>query len=100
MKNYIFIIIVLLLSGCTTYEGAAYLKNDLSKMDCSENKLQKKRVNFKAAQDECMKHTVDDDYFKAGVSEATLTWIREVHRRTYQECMDMNGFSCSWDKWN
>lgn len=94
------IVSVLLLSSCTTYEGAAYIRADLDAMKCSNNSAQK-TIDINTAKADCMAYTVNpeaDEYLKAGVSVATIDWIREVHRRTYRECMDGKGFACSWYK--
>ena len=94
-KLAVILMVVLFFPACTTYEGAAYLKNSLEQMSCTES--QSPAPDFKTAKADCIKQTVDDEYFKAGVSETTLAWIKEVHRRTYKECMAKKGYACTWE---
>ena len=84
----------LALSSCTTYDGAAYIKKDLASLVCSHKSVQK--ADIKTATDDCIKSNVDDEYFKQGVSEATLDWIREAKRAAFRSCMSDKGFACSW----
>ena len=92
----LFLFPFILLAGCTTHEGAAYIRKDLDAMKC--NSLQP-NIDIKTAKTDCMKYTVNDEadeYLRGGVSIATIDWIKEVHRRTYQECMSKNGYGCQW----
>ena len=93
----IIIVTLLSLSGCTMYDGAAYLKNELDIMKCTESQPPKAQADFKTAKSDCINSIVDEEYFKAGVSSATIDWIKEVHRRTYQDCMGKKGYSCMWE---
>src|SRR3989339_1283633 len=84
----------LVLSGCTTYEGAAYIKKDLDSMACSSKSAQ--TTNMKTAKTDCIKDTVDEEFFKAGASIMVVDSIRGVNRYRYANCMADKGFFCTW----
>jgi PBP1b-binding outer membrane lipoprotein LpoB len=90
MKKIISIIfLITLLAGCTTYDGAAYIKADLEKMECSNNPAQ----DIKTA---CINGIIDEEFFKAGASIMTVDTLRSVDRYGYADCMKKKGFICSW----
>jgi hypothetical protein len=85
----------LILSSCTTYEGAAYIKNDLNNMTCSSNSAQT-NIDIKTAKADCIKGIVDEEYFKGGASYVTVDSIKSVDRYRYADCMRDKGFICGW----
>ena len=90
MKRIIItVFLIALLSGCTTYEGAAYIKDDLNRMECSNNPAQ----GVKTA---CINDIVDEEYFKGGAAYVTVDSIKEIDRWKYANCMGDKGFSCTW----
>ena len=100
MRKAAVLFLLLTLFGCTAYDGTAYIKKDLDAMKCSRNSTQP-NIDMESARTDCMNYTVNPEaveYLRTGVSIATIDWIKEVHRRTYQECMDGKGFVCDWER--
>ena len=68
-KAAVLFLLLALIAGCTTYEGAAYIKADLNRMECSRKSAQT-NIDIKTAKAYCMKYTVNDEadeYLRGGV---------------------------------
>jgi len=94
-KAVVLFLLFAFLSGCTTYDGAAYIKTDLARMECGIKPAQKS-VDIKTAKADCIKDIVDEEFFKGGASWVTVDSIRDVNRWRYSTCMGEKGFFCSW----
>jgi len=95
VKIILILIISFGLSGCTTYEGAAYIKKDLDNLACSR-KPAPTSIDIKTAKVDCIKDVVDEEFFKGGASIMVVDSIRGVNRYRYASCMDYKGYFCTW----
>jgi hypothetical protein len=95
MKKIVLVLALLIpTSGCTTYDGAAYIRKDLESMNCSSKSAQ--TIDIKTAKADCINSIVDDEFFKGGASFFTVDSIRSVDRYRYDSCMSEKGFLCDW----
>ena len=94
-KALILFLFLALFAGCSTYEGAAYIKKDLNGMKCSNNSAQM-GIDIKTAKIDCIKDIVDDEYFKGGAAYVVVDSIRDIDRHRYIRCMGDKGFRCDW----
>lgn len=85
----------LILSGCTTHEGAAYIKKDLNNMTCARKSVQT-NIDIEKAKADCIKDVVDEEFFKDGASIMVVEHMRDVNRWKYSGCMADKGFFCTW----
>lgn len=89
MKLLPVLCVMLLIAGCTSYDGAAYIKADLNRMDCSKSPAHEVKMA-------CINSIVDEEYFKGGVSYLVIDTMRDINRWKYSSCMQEKGFSCTW----
>jgi hypothetical protein len=90
---FLFMFSVLILSGCTTYEGHLMIKKDLENMKFTHPPIRSTQEMLNA-ENSCKELVSDEAYFNAGVFIGTITTIMAKKRYDYQDCMADKGYPC------